>query len=204
MASYVFHDEAHIPLQAHEGLQDLATLLSYFVGLLTSSFVAGWRVAPQKICPPGTYECDLTEKRLFEILQLGPNSKKKCLLLRRREDTDRKGETQSSKWCEHACRDWNDRSTNHRDREERRGKDSVSEFLGGTNLLTPRFQMYNLQNLEKTSFFVLSYQVCGHLLQQPWKTNISLPQLRKTTFYAHANHSAWTRLACLFNSYLSL
>lgn len=28
MASYVFHDEAHIPLQAHEGLQDLAMLLS--------------------------------------------------------------------------------------------------------------------------------------------------------------------------------
>lgn len=162
-------------------------------------------MAPQKICLPGTYECDLMEKRLFEILwiiQLGPNSKK-CLLLRR-EYTDRKGETQSSKWCEHGCRDWNDRSTDHRDWEERRGKDSVSEFLGGTNLLTPRFQMHNLQNLEKTSFFVLSYQVCGHFLQQPWKTNISLPQLRGTTSYAHANHSAWTSLACLFNSYLSL
>jgi len=41
MASYVFHDKAHIPLQVHEGLQDLGTLLSYFIRLLTSSFVVG-------------------------------------------------------------------------------------------------------------------------------------------------------------------
>lgn len=101
---------------------------------------------------------------------------------------------------------WSEVSTSHQNLGESHGKDSLSESPERTNLWTPWFQTYDLQNCEEINFFVLRYQVCGNLLRQPQETDIPLAQLCRTTCSAHADHSASKVLspACPPNSYLSL